>query len=47
MTDTPFRALIARKDGDAQTIAVETITDADLPAADVTVDVEYLSLIHI
>ncbi len=43
MPDTTFRALVARKDGEAQTLAVETITDADLPAADVTVDVEYSS----
>jgi acrylyl-CoA reductase (NADPH) len=30
-------------DGADQTIALETLTDADLPAADVTVDVEYSS----
>ena len=44
MPDPTFRALVARKDGADQTIALETLTDADLPAADVTVDVEYSSL---
>ncbi|MBS0644198.1 MAG: MDR family oxidoreductase [Acetobacteraceae bacterium] len=43
MTDASFRALVARKNGDAQAIALETLTEADLPAADVTVDVEYSS----
>jgi acrylyl-CoA reductase (NADPH) len=36
-----------RPDGDAkapQTAAIERLTDADLPAGDVTVDVEYSSL---
>ncbi len=43
MDQTGFRALVARKDGGAQTVALETLTDADLPQADVTVDVEYSS----
>jgi len=43
MNDTGFRALVARKDGAGQTVALETLTDADLPEADVTVDVEYSS----
>jgi len=40
---TGFRALVARKDGNGQAIALETLTDADLPEAEVTVDVEYSS----
>ncbi len=40
---TGFRALVARKDGKGQVVALETLTDADLPEADVTVDVEYSS----
>lgn len=43
MSDT-FRAIMARKGEAGQTIALERITLADLPAADVTVDVEYSSL---
>lgn len=43
MNETGFRALVARKDGKEQTVALETMTDADLPEADVTVDVEYSS----
>jgi len=41
-TDT-FRALVARKTEGGQAVALETITEADLPAADVTVDVEFSS----
>ena len=40
---TNFRALVARKDGAGQVVALETLTDADLPEAEVTVDVEYSS----
>lgn len=43
MSDT-FRAIMARKAESGQTIALETITEADLPQADVTVDVAYSSL---
>lgn len=43
MSDTEFRALVARKDGNGQTVALETLTDVDLPEADVMVDVEYSS----
>lgn len=43
MDGTGFRALVAHKDGNGQTVALETLTDADLPEADVTVDVEYSS----
>lgn len=38
-----FRALVARQVGGAQKIAMETLQDADLPAGDVTVRVEYSS----
>lgn len=41
-TDT-FRALVARKTEGGQSIAFEQITEAELPKADVTVDVEYSS----
>ena len=40
---TGFRALVARKDGNGQVVALETLTDGDLPEAEVTVDVEYSS----
>ena len=43
MSESGFRALVAREDGGRQKIALETLTEADLPAADVTVDVEYSS----
>jgi acrylyl-CoA reductase (NADPH) len=43
MPDNTFRALVARRQGDAQAVAVESLSDADLPAADVTIDVEYSS----
>lgn len=42
MTDS-FRALVATQDGDRQGIAFADWTDADLPAGDVTVAVEYSS----
>jgi len=38
-----FRAIMARKTENGLSIALEQITEADLPAADVTVDVEYSS----
>ena len=43
MSEPGFRALVARKDGKEQTVRFETLMDADLPQADVTVDVEYSS----
>ncbi|MDQ0504991.1 MDR family oxidoreductase [Xanthobacter agilis] len=43
MTSEAFRALLARKTESGQAIALEQITEADLPAGDVTVDVEYSS----
>lgn len=43
MTDT-FRAIVARKSDDGQSVATETWSDADLPPGDVTVRVEYSSL---
>ncbi|MFG1352180.1 MDR family oxidoreductase [Xanthobacter autotrophicus] len=43
MSNETFRALMARKTEAGQSIALETITEADLPEADVTVDVEYSS----
>ncbi len=43
MSESGFRALVAREEGGRQTLALETLTDADLPAADVTVAVEYSS----
>ncbi len=43
MSESGFRALVAREAGGQQQIALETLTEADLPAADVTVDVEYSS----
>lgn len=43
MSTETFRALMARKTDAGQAIAIETITEADLPAGDVTVDVEYSS----
>ena len=42
MSDS-FRAIMARKTENGLSIALEQITEADLPAADVTVDVEYSS----
>lgn len=42
MSET-FRAIMARKTETGQAIAIENITEADLPEADVTVDVEYSS----
>ncbi len=41
-----FRAIVARQDGEKGpvTVKLERITEADLPAADVLVDVEYSSL---
>lgn len=38
-----FRALMARKTEAGQVVALETISEADLPEADVTVDIEYSS----
>lgn len=43
MSTDSFRALMARKTDAGQAVALETITEADLPAADVTVDVAYSS----
>ncbi len=43
MSNNTFRALVARKSETGQTIAIEKITEADLPTADVTVDIEYSS----
>ena len=43
MSTETFRALMARKTDAGQAVAIETITEADLPAGDVTVDVEYSS----
>lgn len=43
MTSEGFRALLARKTEDGQSVAMTRITEADLPAGDVTVDVEYSS----
>ncbi|MGC8524497.1 MAG: MDR family oxidoreductase [Acidibrevibacterium sp.] len=43
MDRSGFRALVAREEGGRQSVALATLTDADLPAADVTVDVEYSS----
>ncbi|MEP9377144.1 MDR family oxidoreductase [Aquabacter sp. CN5-332] len=43
MSSETFRAIMARKTDGGQSIALETITQADLPEADVTVDVEYSS----
>ncbi|MFG1343285.1 MDR family oxidoreductase [Xanthobacter autotrophicus DSM 431] len=43
MSTDSFRALMARKTEAGQAVALETITEADLPAADVTVEVEYSS----
>lgn len=42
MSET-FRAIMARKTETGQAIAIENITEADLPEAGVTVDVEYSS----
>ena len=41
-----FQAIVARQDGDKGpvTVKLEQITDADLPEADVLVDVEFSSL---
>lgn len=38
-----FRALVARQVDGVQKIAIENLHDADLPAGDVTIDVEYSS----
>ncbi|WP_234052997.1 MULTISPECIES: MDR family oxidoreductase [unclassified Xanthobacter] len=43
MTQETFRALVARKAEGGQAVALEQITEADLPEGDVTVDVEYSS----
>lgn len=43
MSDTTFQALIARKSDQGAVIALERITMADLPEADVTIDVAYSS----
>lgn len=43
MSDSGFKALVARKDGKTQTVAIETLTDSDLPEADVVVDIEFSS----
>ena len=43
MSGTSFRALVARKTENGQSVAIEQWTDADLPEAEVTVDVEYSS----
>jgi acrylyl-CoA reductase (NADPH) len=43
MDENSFRALVARQQGKGQVVALEQLTDADLPEADVTVDVEYSS----
>lgn len=43
MANETFRALVARKTEGGQAIALEHITEADLPDGDVTVDVEYSS----
>lgn len=44
MSRDTFRAIMARRTEAGQTVALETITEADLPAADVTLDVDYSSL---
>lgn len=43
MSTETFRALLARKTDAGQAVALEAITEADLPDGDVTVDVEYSS----
>lgn len=43
VSQSGFKALVARKDGKTQTVAIETLTDDDLPEADVTVDIAYSS----
>lgn len=43
MTQETFRALVARKAEGGQAVALEQITEADLPEGNVTVDVEYSS----
>lgn len=43
MTQETFRALVARKAEGGQAVALEQITEVDLPEGDVTVDVEYSS----
>ncbi len=43
MTDQTFNALLARKADKGSTVALERISLADLPEADVTVDVSYSS----
>lgn len=43
MSGTGFRALVARKEGNGQIVALEMLTDVDLPEGDVTIDVEYSS----
>ena len=46
MQQDAFRAIVARQEGEKGpvSISLETITEADLPAGDVLVDVEYSSL---
>lgn len=39
MSGTGFRALVARKEGNGQIVALEMLTDVDLPEGDVTIDV--------
>ena len=39
-----FNALMAHKDADAQTIQLHSITDSDLPASGVTIDVDYSTI---
>ena len=43
MSESGFKALVARKDGKTQTIAIETLMEYDLPEADVLVDIEFSS----
>ncbi len=43
MSEPNFRALVARKAEKGSTVALERITDAELPEANVTVDVSYSS----
>ncbi|MEW6122771.1 MAG: MDR family oxidoreductase [Pseudomonadota bacterium] len=44
MTSDTFRAIMARKGEAGPAVALETITEADLPEGDVTLDVAYSSL---
>lgn len=43
MTSQSFQALVARQGEHGQSLALETLTDADLPEAAVTVDIDYSS----